>query len=396
LGYNKYVAIIIKKAGISTLVFFAGILFASSFAVAQEQKTVNPNIIPTIVIAPDTYYPLEKETLYIEGKAIANAVVDILIQQPGSKPTRFNVQADQNGDWVLTEKPKLDSGEWEVRARIEYEDGTTSRWSNPRIIKSVWNAFQVFGITIKYVWLVILFLIILAVSLVFFIRFLIKNRREGEPAYSHEIEAHLQREEMQHEKLERTLAEKLQEMKQEAAQKKAEETVSQVTSKVEELQRELEIQKKLSEIEAQKKVIPEPIQYSPITPPTPAAVSKEEQETIKKEFEEKMRDIEEAEITRKRALAQEIEEAKKLVSEGFTELRKDFQDQLKILEERSKYQPPSAQDMERKNQILAEMLSIEKQIQELKETSSRTFLELEKMKKNLETQLSGGGAIISP
>ena len=288
-------AIILKKAGIFTLVFFAGILFAASFAVAQEQKTANPNIIPTIVIAPDTYYPLEKETLYIEGKAIANAVVDILIQQPGSKPTRFNVQADQNGDWVLTEKPKLDRGEWEVRARIEYEDGTTSRWSNPRIIKSVWNAFQIFGITVKYIWLAIIFFIGLITAVVFLIRFLLKTRNEQETKIPHEIEEHFHQEELQHEKLERTLEGRMQELKQDVAQKKSEEAVAKLTEKIEELQRELAIQKKVSEIEQQKKTVTEPIQYSSVVPPFSPAISKAEQERIKNEFEEKMKELEDME-----------------------------------------------------------------------------------------------------
>lgn len=387
--------------------FFAVLLWSMNVMAAEQANPQNPasqpsvektifktaekdveKTIPTIIISPDAYYPLDNETLYIEGASSPNAVIGILIQKPGGTAFRSSIQADSTGDWVFAEKPKLGKGEWEIRVRSEYPDGSASRWSNVRIVKVVYNGFQVFGFTVKYGWLIAVLFLILFTAAVYFIKIIMAARAEREAAYSrpYELEEHLRHEEIQHEKLERTLEDKLREMRQEAAQKKADESATMIASKIEALQKDLESRKKAAE-EEQKTVIPP---FAPvIIDRTPEILQKQEEikEEWKKELDLKMKEIEAAKELRKEIVAKGADEAKQLVAEGFTELRKDFQEQLKVIEERSKYQPLSPEEIARRNLLLDEISRIEKQIQGLKAAAESATVDLALLKTELEKQI---------
>ncbi|MDP1688534.1 MAG: hypothetical protein Q8L47_00150 [bacterium] len=117
-------------------------------------------LAPEINVAPEIYYPLD-ETLYIEGKADPKSKVELFFEKPGSNPVRITVDANSGGEWFLSQKLELASGEWMVRARISFDP--PSDWSNPRIIQSRVTGFIVGGVRVKYapiaIALVLLFLL---------------------------------------------------------------------------------------------------------------------------------------------------------------------------------------------------------------------------------------------
>lgn len=131
---------------------------------AASSPSPSTNVIaplaPEINVAPEIYYPLD-ETLYIEGKADPKSKVELFFEKPGSNPVRITVDANSGGEWFLSQKLELASGEWMVRARVSYDP--PSDWSNPRIIQSRVTGFVVGGVRVKYapiaIALVLLFLL---------------------------------------------------------------------------------------------------------------------------------------------------------------------------------------------------------------------------------------------
>lgn len=115
---------------------------------------------PEINIAPEIYYPLD-ETLYLEGKAVAKVTVELFFEKPGSNPVRVTVESNSSGEWFLSQKLELSSGEWMVRARTATD--LPSDWSTPRIIQSRITGIILGGVRIQYapvaIGLVLLFLL---------------------------------------------------------------------------------------------------------------------------------------------------------------------------------------------------------------------------------------------
>lgn len=130
---------------------------------------------PSINIAPDTFYPLD-EVLYMEGRATPMADVRIMFQKQGSAPVNFTIKADQNGEWSLTEKVLLETGDWEVRARI-MKDGTVSEWSNPRLVRAVVSGFNVGSFQVKYVSIALILVAILGLGIALSIYFAHRIRK---------------------------------------------------------------------------------------------------------------------------------------------------------------------------------------------------------------------------
>lgn len=118
-------------------------------------------LVPTITISPDVYYPFE-EILYVEGMAPPNAHVELRLQKTGARPLSYTLNAQPNGEWALAEKIPLTAGEWEARVRL-LEGDLPGPWSNPRVFSVVISGFTVAGIKIKYATLA---LVILALVLV--------------------------------------------------------------------------------------------------------------------------------------------------------------------------------------------------------------------------------------
>ena len=130
--------------------------------------------VPMISVNPDIYYPLD-EILYLEGRAKPNSTVQVQFQKQGAKPLKFNSKSDANGEWVLAEKVPLESGDWEVRARLIAAGGgingqeKTSEWSNPRVFKVIVSGVTIGGLNIKFAFLVFVLLVVLfAAAFIFF------------------------------------------------------------------------------------------------------------------------------------------------------------------------------------------------------------------------------------
>lgn len=121
---------------------------AINYAIAQGRQP-DPVLAPSINVAPQEYYPLD-EAIYLEGKAEPKNKVQIYFEKisGGVQPISFEVLANSNGEWFLSQKLELSSGEWSVRARVMSDP--PSDWSNPRIIKSVVSGFLIGGLKIKY------------------------------------------------------------------------------------------------------------------------------------------------------------------------------------------------------------------------------------------------------
>ena len=161
----------IRKFSVATVTlacFFA----CTTLLYAQEPAEL---LQPSISISPDIFYTLE-EVLYIEGRGTPNMPVLVLIQKQGTRPIKFTVKADTNGEWVVAEKTFLEAGDWEVRAQV-VQDGRASEWSNPRLVRSVVTGITVANIQFKYVTLALILGGVVVVSIVLFAYFTIRVRR---------------------------------------------------------------------------------------------------------------------------------------------------------------------------------------------------------------------------
>lgn len=143
--------------------FLCGIFFPAQFDAAGEPS------VPVITVSPDVYYPPD-EILYIEGRSLSDAVIQLQFQKSGVKSVIVNTKTDANGEWVFAEKIPLNAGDWEVRARSADSSGVVSVWSNPRVFKAVATGIALgAGVTLQYSLLLFAFLVILASCIVFVI-----------------------------------------------------------------------------------------------------------------------------------------------------------------------------------------------------------------------------------
>ncbi len=157
---------------------------------------------PTIAISPDIFYPLD-EILYVEGLARPHASVKVELRKSGAKPIRLSSQASANGEWTIAERLMLEKGDWEIRAQV-VENGATSAWSNPRIIRAVINGFQIGNFTIKFstaaLYLSLLFMAGLSLLVYGSVRVRTMRRREENRIRQkriHELESKLKQKELE-------------------------------------------------------------------------------------------------------------------------------------------------------------------------------------------------------
>jgi len=164
-AYNFGRSLIFTLFFLAGQVSFGGVLFAAEDLV-----------IPTIAVYPNTYFPLD-EVLYLEGRAQPQSSVQIYFQKYGSKPVRLNVRSDENGEWVLAQKVLLDSGDWEVRARMVKSSGEISGWSNQRVFEAVVSGITIGSVSIKFTILssALVILIIVIAFLVWYFVFRIRR-----------------------------------------------------------------------------------------------------------------------------------------------------------------------------------------------------------------------------
>jgi len=159
-------------------VLFLSVAFAQNTTVVPISESV---VEPYISVSPDYFYPLE-EILYVEGRANSNAIVTVTFQKQGSiqkqgdRPVNFTVKADSFGEWVVAEKTFLSAGDWQVRARQKVGP-IISGDSNPRVVRSVVNGVNLFGIQVRYAIITIVVVIFLAVIGFIFFYFRRKVRR---------------------------------------------------------------------------------------------------------------------------------------------------------------------------------------------------------------------------
>jgi len=131
---------------------------------------------PVISIAPESYYPLD-EVLYIEGRSTPSVKMELFFEKTsgGAQPIRVTLDANSNGEWYLSQKLELSSGEWSVRARA-LNDSSYSDWSNPRIIRSVVSGIVFGSIKIRYLPIAVFLLFLFTLSAVIFIYVLVRAR----------------------------------------------------------------------------------------------------------------------------------------------------------------------------------------------------------------------------
>ncbi|MCX6760348.1 MAG: hypothetical protein NTW46_03340 [Candidatus Nealsonbacteria bacterium] len=166
---------LIKNRYILTAFF---IIFTGFFIFANHSFSQVEISVPTIVVNPDTYYPME-EFLYLEGNAVPNFSIQIRFQKQGAKPVTFTAKSDPRGEWVFAEKVPLEAGDWEVRARtIDAEDqDKVSEWSNPRVFKVIISGITIGGINIKFAALSLVIIILLICGVVLIVYFNWRVRR---------------------------------------------------------------------------------------------------------------------------------------------------------------------------------------------------------------------------
>jgi len=169
---RNFISFFKKNNHLTFFVFFALIMVLPfvSFAAGKE-------ILPPIInIVPEQYYSLD-DILYIEGKTgYSYSPVEILFERVsgGASNFRFQVKSNSVGDWFLSQKTELASGEWYVRARVLLDP--PSDWSNPRIIRSVVSGFNIGGIKIKYIPMAGMLIILLMASAALFVYMLFRTR----------------------------------------------------------------------------------------------------------------------------------------------------------------------------------------------------------------------------
>lgn len=142
--------------------------------------------VPEIAVNPDVYYPLD-EILYLEGRAMPNATLQIQFAKQGARPVQFGAKSDPNGEWVLAEKVPLEAGDWEARVREVFGNDKVSEWSNPRVFKVIVSGVTIGGVNIKFASLVLIIVIILVVGMGIFFYFMGKVRHLNSVLLSKEI-----------------------------------------------------------------------------------------------------------------------------------------------------------------------------------------------------------------
>lgn len=149
-----------QGGGVALLfLLIGGLLFVSVTARAASFE------IPTINIAPASYYPLD-EILYLEGRASPNSDIDIVFEKitGGAQPVRIFAKANAGGEWFFSGRLELAGGEWSARAR-SIKGNENSDWSAPRIIRSIVSGFWVGSLRVKYVPVAAFLVVIFAVAL---------------------------------------------------------------------------------------------------------------------------------------------------------------------------------------------------------------------------------------
>ncbi len=189
--------------------------------------STTPPKSPEINVAPEIYYPLD-ESLYIEGKADPKSKVEIFFEKPSSNPVRKIVESNSGGEWFLSEKLELGSGEWMVRARIASDP--PSDWSNPRIIQSRVTGFIVAGVRVKYAPIAIALVILFLLGGAFLIYAIMRARSVRVGARERELKEGMERHERElrenMERRERELRESLEKMEHESRIKDREATAT--------------------------------------------------------------------------------------------------------------------------------------------------------------------------
>ncbi|GEM_PF-6214890 len=150
-----------KKSSMDVWIFF--LLAGTALFFLLPSSAFAAPLAPAISVAPLQYYPLD-ETLYLEGASQANTPVDILFEPVGSglQPVRRQVSTNSRGEWFLSERVELATGEWMARARVGGD--TPSDWSNPRIIRSVVSGFMLGSVRIAYLPIILALLALFIVS----------------------------------------------------------------------------------------------------------------------------------------------------------------------------------------------------------------------------------------
>ncbi len=112
----------------------------------------------------------------MEGRAPHGAAVQILLQQPGEEPIRLEATADEMGAWSFSRRLPLTGGYWEVRLMARDAAGNESPWTSGRTIRAVETGVEFAGATLKFSYVAVLLLFLLAGGLAFFIYSFVRAR----------------------------------------------------------------------------------------------------------------------------------------------------------------------------------------------------------------------------
>ncbi|MST04242.1 MAG: hypothetical protein EXS49_01585 [Candidatus Pacebacteria bacterium] len=157
-------------------IFILTATFALSYFISPinsfGQQNIQNLVEPSISIVPEPEFNTIEDFLYIEGRSNPNAIITVMLEKQGNpeKPVKFVRNADSLGEWVVTDRVYLTSGDWKVVARQQI-GASVSGWSNPRIIRSKVNGINIFGLRIKYVFIASILLFFLLILLAVFIYF---------------------------------------------------------------------------------------------------------------------------------------------------------------------------------------------------------------------------------
>src|SRR3989338_7925460 len=89
-----------------------GLLAIPLLSFAQDENLLPPEVL----ISPQDFYPAE-EVLYLEGRAKPGALIEVQIEESGQELAVIPALAGNSGDWLVSQKLFLSSGDYNIRAR---------------------------------------------------------------------------------------------------------------------------------------------------------------------------------------------------------------------------------------------------------------------------------------
>ncbi|MFC1789503.1 cohesin domain-containing protein [Patescibacteria group bacterium] len=136
--------------------------------------TIDPIETPIINIWPKRFIS-GQETFYLEGTAVQNSIITILLEKHGEEIKVWQTSSDDDGFWFFSSEELIKPGEYDLMVMAEDEREAISNFSNAEQVNVSFNGLILVGLLITFESLTWFAIIILVLSVLFLSWFIYKN-----------------------------------------------------------------------------------------------------------------------------------------------------------------------------------------------------------------------------